>query len=110
MCVGFFEGKKGLFRNLFLVFGLLPSRRPPYLTRRYRYRGRRQMIKALGPDLSAKTTWAASDEQTPEGELASIFAAPDNIHKWVHYLPVYESVLSPLRSRPIQILEIGVAR
>ena len=78
---------------------------------RYRYRGRRRMLKALGPELSTEVTWAASEEvRAPNGELASIFAATPNIHKWMHYLPVYESALSAFRSRPIRMLEIGVAR
>jgi predicted O-methyltransferase YrrM len=67
------------------------------------------MLKALGPDLGVEATWAASDAPA-EGDLASIFASTDNIHKWPHYLPVYELALSPFRSRPIRILEIGVAR
>jgi spermidine synthase len=68
------------------------------------------MVKVLGPGLGVEATWAASDAPAPEGELASIFAATDNIHKWLHYLPVYESALSPFRPRPIRMLEIGVAR
>ncbi len=68
------------------------------------------MLEALGPELSAEVRWAASDGPAPEGEMASIFAATDNIHKFQHYLPIYESVLAPFRSRPIRMLEIGVAR
>ena len=68
------------------------------------------MLKALGPELSAKVHWVASDGPDLEGEMASIFAATQNIHKFQHYLPVYESTLSSFRSRPIRMLEIGVAR
>lgn len=32
------------------------------------------------------------------------------VHKWHHYLPIYERYLSPLRSRPIRMLEIGVSK
>jgi hypothetical protein len=32
----------------------------------------------------------------------------ENIHKWVHYLPIYESAFRPYRDRPIRMLEIGV--
>jgi hypothetical protein len=42
--------------------------------------------------------------------LASIFTETDNVHKWVHYLAVYESTLAEFRSRPIRMLEIGVSR
>lgn len=67
------------------------------------------MVNALGPDLSKEVTWTASSI-TPEGELAEIFADTPNIHKWLHYFPVYESALAAHRSRPIRMLEIGVAR
>ncbi|OBG25068.1 hypothetical protein A5764_06560 [Mycobacterium sp. 852002-51057_SCH5723018] len=68
------------------------------------------MLKALGPDLGREVTWTASDMPAPEGELASIFSEIPNIHKMLHYLPAYESALAPFRSRPIRMLEIGVAR
>ena len=98
-------------RGLLSALNLVPSRRPPLLTRRYPYRGRRRMLEALGPDLGAETTWSwTSDAPHPEGELASIFATTDNIQKWLHYLPVYGSTLAAFRSRPIRMLEIGVAR
>jgi Methyltransferase domain len=97
-------------RRLLSAVNLAPSRHRPFLSRRYPYQGGRRMLKALGPDLSAETTWAASIPTAPDGELASIFADTDNIHKWLHYLPVYESALAAFRSRPIRMLEIGVAR
>lgn len=87
------------------IFVFLKS---PFVTWRYPYRSRHRMLKALGPELSAEVSWPASDVPFPNGELASIFAETQNIFKWLHYLPVYESVLSPLRSQPIRMLEIGV--
>jgi hypothetical protein len=68
------------------------------------------MREALGPELSAEVRWAASDAPAPDGEMASIFAETENIHKLRHYLPVYESALSAFRSRPIRMLEIGIGR
>ncbi|SPM27985.1 class I SAM-dependent methyltransferase [Mycobacterium terramassiliense] len=68
------------------------------------------MLKALGPDLSQQVAWTASDAPGSDGELATIFAQTPNIHKMLHYLPAYESALSAFRSRPIRMLEIGVAR
>lgn len=65
------------------------------------------MIDALGPELSREVAWTASEPPATEGGLAGIFAETLNIHKWPHYLPVYESALP--RSRPIRMLEIGVA-
>lgn len=67
------------------------------------------MLRALGPDLSKEVSWTTSDA-APSGELAEIFAETPNIHKWLHYFPVYESALSAYRSQPIRMLEIGVAR
>lgn len=68
------------------------------------------MLKALGPELGREVTWTASDVPPADGELAAIFAETPNIHKMLHYLPAYESALAPFRSRPIRMLEIGVAR
>jgi predicted O-methyltransferase YrrM len=66
------------------------------------------MLEALGPDLAADTRWMATDGPFPEGELAEIFASTPDVHKALHFLPVYESALSALRSRPIRMMEIGV--
>ena len=30
------------------------------------------------------------------------------VHKWVHYLPIYEKYFSPYQGKPIRMLEIGV--
>lgn len=32
------------------------------------------------------------------------------IHKWVHYLPIYERHFAPFRGKPVKILEIGVSK
>ncbi|OBI26206.1 SAM-dependent methyltransferase [Mycobacterium sp. E1386] len=68
------------------------------------------MLETLGPELGAEVRWEASETPDPEGELGSIFAETENVHKCLHYLPVYESVFSAFRSRPSRMLEIGVAR
>jgi hypothetical protein len=68
------------------------------------------MLQALGPDLSTEVSWSATDAPELDGEIASIFAATENVHKPLEYLPVYESAMSPFRSRPVRMLEIGVAR
>lgn len=31
------------------------------------------------------------------------------VHKWHHYLPIYDRYLSPWRGRPVRMLEIGVS-
>ncbi len=47
-----------------------------------------------------------------EGDLAQIFAqgSPQLIHKWHHYLPIYDRYFSPWRNRPLRFLEIGVSQ
>lgn len=107
-------GLKTRIRNGSNAFTLLVflSRRPPFVTvtRRYPYRDGRRMRQALGPDLGAEVGWVACDTPAPNGEIASIFREMDNIHKFLHYLRVYDSALREFRSRPIRMLEIGVAR
>lgn len=45
-------------------------------------------------------------------ELNDIFAAHDGrlIHKWTHYLDIYDRHLSNWRGKPVRMLEIGVAQ
>lgn len=49
------------------------------------------------------------DGRTP-GPLEAMFW--DNqgpvVHKWLHYLPLYDRYLAPYRNRPVRMLEIGV--
>jgi hypothetical protein len=103
------ELNKRIRENLFAA-GVTVSARPPFVRRNSRYRGRGRMLKALGPELSNEVIWTASDVPPPAGELGSIFAETPNIHKMLHFLHVYESVLLGRRSGPIRMLEIGVAR
>jgi hypothetical protein len=92
-------------RQLLDKANLAPSRKAPFLSRRYPFGGAQRMRAVLGPELAAPRIWRAVD--TPaEGELGAIFEKSDRVHKWLHYLPVYESVIE--RSRPIRMLEIGV--
>jgi hypothetical protein len=97
---------KQRIRELLDKANLAPSRKAPFLSRRYPYAGTRRMHRVLGPDLTAPHTWKAVDTPLDGGELAAVFMNSSGIHKWVHYLPVYESVID--RSRPIRMLEIGV--
>lgn len=48
----------------------------------------------------------------PAGELADLYAATEGavVHKWHHYIPLYERYLGPWRGRPVRLLEIGVAQ
>jgi len=69
------------------------------------------MLEALGPDLATEVRWKESgDAQPPAGDMVEIFNSTPNVYKSLHYLPIYETALFPLRTRPIQMLEIGVDR
>lgn len=47
-----------------------------------------------------------------EGDLVHIFAnnKKNIVHKWHHYIPVYDKYLSMYRDKKIKILEIGVSK
>jgi hypothetical protein len=64
---------------------LAASTKPPFLIRRYPYKGQQEMHAALG-DLAAPTRWEAVDTP-PTGQLADIFTHTPGAHKWTHYLP-----------------------
>lgn len=48
----------------------------------------------------------------PTTEVEDLFWANEGpiVHKWHHYLPIYDRYLSPWRGRPVRMLEIGVSR
>ena len=81
-------------------------------------RFRRWTAERLRPRsaIHVKDFWATPEEagrlaaETP-GELARLFFATRGrmIHKWPHYLPIYERYFAPLRGRAVRILEIGVS-
>jgi hypothetical protein len=77
---------------------------------RFPYLRLRRFSRELGPDLGAKVRWHASDDGIGDGDLARIFGDAENVHKWIHYLPVYEATFGPYRDRPIRMVEIGVFR
>lgn len=77
----------------------------PYL-HRLRFSDKR-MQHALGAKLGVPVAWTAADAPL-NGELADVFKTIGGVHKWAHYLPIYERVLAPYRMRPIRMLEVGV--
>lgn len=89
-----------LYRYLAMAKVLVKS---SHFARRYPYRRRGRMLKALGPDLASMTRWSAMDTKL-DGATAEVFkrTGPD---KLAHYLPVYESVID--RSKAIKMLELG---
>ena len=46
------------------------------------------------------------------GDLLDIYAegADELVHKWHHYLPIYDRYFAPWRNRPLRFLEIGVSK
>ena len=46
------------------------------------------------------------------GDLARLFAENDGpvVHKWHHYIPIYDRYLAPYRGTGVRFLEIGVAK
>ncbi len=47
-----------------------------------------------------------------DGELLKLFAEHDGpiVHKWHHYLPLYDRYFSKYRNKPLKFLEIGVSK
>jgi len=102
---------RGRVDALLLRVGLAPQKAPPFIGRRYRYRRPRRVEKAVGSELMATETWQAEPAPSlPDGDLATIFQSTLGLHKWLHYIPVYESALGELRHTPLRFLEIGVDR
>ncbi len=48
----------------------------------------------------------------PATEVEDLFWSNEGpvVHKWHHYLPIYDRYLSPWRGRPVRMLEIGVSK
>lgn len=62
------------------------------------------MLRALGGDLASMTKWSAPDIG-PGGKVGEKFKPTHQVHKFAHYLPIYEAVID--QSRPIRMLAIG---
>jgi hypothetical protein len=81
-------------------------------------RFRRRIARRLRPQsashardfLATPEETARLAEETP-GELAALFFATRGrmIHKWPHYLPIYERYFSRYRGTGVRMLEIGVS-
>jgi hypothetical protein len=105
------EALKGRIQSVLHRVGLEAQKTPPFVGRRYRYRANDGVAKALGPKLMVPETWRATPEPDyPTGDLAKIFLETPGLHKWLHYIPAYESALAGLRDQPLRFLEIGVDR
>ncbi len=53
-----------------------------------------------------------ADRNHYTGDLLDIYVqgGPQLVHKWHHYLPIYDRYFSPWRNRPLRFLEIGVSK
>lgn len=50
--------------------------------------------------------------EVPATDIENLFWANEGpiVHKWHHYLPIYDRYLTAWRGRPVRMLEIGVSR
>lgn len=97
-------------RSILAALDLAPSRQWPFLKLFLSYRSERRMRRAIGPGLSATTTWTATDGALPDGDFGKIFNSTVGVQKWLHYLSIYEATLAPFRHRPVRMLEIGISQ
>ena len=73
--------------------------RMPVNIRKHRFGG-----QDIAADIRAKYAF--------DGDLADTFAQNTGpvIHKWHHYIPIYDRFFKGLRGTPVKLLEIGVAK
>ncbi len=73
---------------------------------------RPERIEEFSFDSSLDVKKDIQDKYHHRGDLLDLFA--DNkdfiVHKWHHYIPLYERYFSPFRGRNIRFLEIGVSK
>lgn len=62
----------------------------------------------LAPGLAETVTWNATSAPLTGDMAGFVRAGQWDINKLAHYLPVYDSVFGPYRTRNIRMLEIGV--
>lgn len=68
------------------------------------------LMNSLGAELNTLGPWIADDSPMPVSAMSAAFDKTTNIHKTAHFIPIYEQVFSPYRTRPpIRMLEIGVS-
>lgn len=68
-------------------------------------------LGATPPSFSSFSTVPTEEmAQTYQGRTAKIFFENKNnpIHKWIHYLPIYDQLLGPYIGTRVRMLEIGV--
>lgn len=56
-----------------------------------------------------ETMWRVTGDGTGRSRMSTLFATQTNINKMAHYIPVYDAVFKPFSTRPVKMLELGVA-
>jgi len=100
-----------MYRKLIAVlarFGVVVKRKPLSIHRTARVVPRLGALRTMLSDELAERVDLA--HEPPDSELYRRFRDSHDVHKWHHYLQIYEDRLGPLRDRPIRMLEIGVFR
>lgn len=68
----------------------------------------------FGPDIQTMTKFGSADPIGPEVRAENEFerfffsSSGRKLHKWTHYLPIYETYFRPWRGSQVRMLEIGV--
>ena len=75
------------------------------------WRDYREHIKGWEPYEGADVMKDIRDKYKHGGDLLDLFANNKGliVHKWHHYIPLYERYLTPFRKRETRFLEIGVS-
>ncbi len=93
-----------------LVKSFIPQIIKDGYKRRYGHLDIRKFEFKFGEHSDAKKD--IQDKYGHNGDLVDIFATNKDfiVHKWHHYIPLYERYFSPFRGRKIRLLEIGVSK
>ena len=75
-----------------------------------RYRFPSGPERALRADYFSPIELQGGTAEVMTGGVYEQWRATPGGHKWLHYFGIYDSLLGPLRDRPIRMLEIGVYR
>ena len=105
--------RKNLDKEFFLTFrSIIKLFIPNFLLKIYRNRYKHETIKKFSFDVQS-TSDVKKDIQEKYGhnsELLELFANNKDfiVHKWHHYIPIYDRYFSSFRGGKIRFLEIGV--
>ena len=102
---------QAISRSMGELTGFRPVRKYPFVERDFRYRKNLKILSSILSKKYLKTkSVPAGHDQIADSELYSLWQTIPGGHKWCHYFPFYDEVLSKFRSRPVKLLEVGVFR